>query len=249
MKNRKTIYQELNINNIKIPLIIKSYRTSRSVKFFFKNDSLTITKPNYLSEKELEKIIKQNEEYIYTKHLEGLENKDKSINNWKTGEKIFYEGEEYTVIREENESSKIEVFIEKDKKELKIYIPYWLAEDKIKELVDKCIKNLFKKNTESLLKDRLPYWNKITGIEYNSFKVRDAKSRYGSCVSKTKDLRFSGRLIMLPKDKVDGIIVHELCHIIHSNHSKNFYEKVNEYISNYKEIDKWLNKNNKMIIF
>jgi len=128
-------------------------------------------------------------------------------------------------------------------------VPYWYKEEEIKTAVDKCIKNLFKKNTELLLKERLPYWNKVTGIEYNSVNVRDAKSRYGSCVSKTKDLRFSGRLIMLPIDKVDGIIVHELCHILYSNHSKNFYEKVTQYIANYREIDKWLNKNNRMIIF
>jgi len=70
MKNKKTKFQELNINNIKIPITIKSYRTSKTVKFFFKNGSVTITKPNYLSDKDLNKMIEENEEYIYTKHIE-----------------------------------------------------------------------------------------------------------------------------------------------------------------------------------
>ena len=53
---------------------------------------------------------------------------------------------------------------------------------------------------------------------------------------------------MLPEDKVDAIIVHELCHIIHSNHNKEFYELVKKYIPNYDEINKWLKENSKIIL-
>ncbi len=53
---------------------------------------------------------------------------------------------------------------------------------------------------------------------------------------------------MLPEDKVDAIIVHELCHILHNNHSKEFYELVKKYIPNYEEIDKWLKENSKAIL-
>lgn len=62
--------QCLNIKNIQIPLIIRSYKTSKSVKIFFKNNILTITKPNNLSNKKLIEIVKQNEDYIYNKYLE-----------------------------------------------------------------------------------------------------------------------------------------------------------------------------------
>jgi len=54
---------------------------------------------------------------------------------------------------------------------------------------------------------------------------------------------------MLPKDKVDAIIVHELCHMKHKNHNKEFYGLVSKYIPNYKEIDKWLKVNGKNIMF
>lgn len=53
---------------------------------------------------------------------------------------------------------------------------------------------------------------------------------------------------MLPEDKVDAIIVHELCHIIHKNHSKEFYNLVKKYIPNYDEIDKWLKNNSNLIM-
>ena len=62
-----------------------------------------------------------------------------------------------------------------------------------------------------------------------------------------KALHFSSRLVMLPKKAIDAVIVHELCHIVHPNHSKNFYELVEKYIPNYKQIDKYLKKNGKLI--
>ena len=106
-----------------------------------------------------------------------------------------------------------------------------------------------KSNTEVLIAERLPYWSKITKIDYNEVKIRDAITRYGSCMPSKKNLNFSSRLIMLPEDKVDAIIVHELCHMKHKYHNKEFYDLVAKYIPNYKEIDEWLKINGKIIMF
>ena len=73
------------------------------------------------------------------------------------------------------------------------------------------------------------------------------KQKYGSCIPKTKALHFSSRLVMLKEEAIDAIIVHELCHIVHPNHSKDFYNLVESYIPNYKEIDKYLKENSKLI--
>lgn len=47
---------------------------------------------------------------------------------------------------------------------------------------------------------------------------------------------------MLPENAIDAVIVHELCHIVHPNHSKQFYNLVKKYIPDYEEIDKYLKK-------
>ena len=54
---------------------------------------------------------------------------------------------------------------------------------------------------------------------------------------------------MLPDDKVDAIIVHELCHMKFKYHNKDFYNLVQTYIPDYKEIDEWLKQNGKIIMF
>ena len=115
------------------------------------------------------------------------------------------------------------------------------------EAILKLIRKLFKNNTEKIVEDRLNYWSDVTGIKYNTYRVHDATTRYGSCVKSKKALNFSSRLVMLPMDKIDAIVVHELCHIEQANHSQKFYDLVESYIPNYKEIDKWLRKNGNLL--
>lgn len=238
----------ITLKNIQIPIIIKSYKTSKSVKIFFKNDKITITKPTKLSKKNLSPIIKKNEEFIYNTYLDGLRKNNENKKCWETGEKIFYRGEEFEIFREINEKKQIHIDIREDEKQIKVTFPNSLNQEDIKPAVDRRIKQIFKNNTENVLQERLPYWSKITGIKYHSFIVRDASTRYGSCVFKTRTLRFSSRLIMLSQRIIDAIIVHELCHIIYPNHSKDFYDLVKKYVPNYKEVDKWLHNNSRIII-
>lgn len=237
----------IEIKNKKIPTTIRNYKNSTTIKIYFKGSTLNISKPKYLKNSILTKFIKQNEEKIYKEYEKILSTENKTIKHWNNGEEIFYKGKSFTIQREE--SSKIELILQKDKSLLKLKMPFTqLTEEEIKLNADKAIKKLLKKETEEIMYERLPYWQQMTKIQYKSFKVRDAVSKYGSCKPMTKELYFSSRLAMLPLDKIDAIIVHELCHIIHKNHSQEFYNLVKKYIPNYKEIDKWLKANTYQLI-
>lgn len=239
----------IQIKDKQIPIIVRNYRKSNKLGIFFRGNILNISKPTLLKVHKMMKIIKDNEERIYSEYIKILSTENKNIKHWVDGEKILYQGEKYNIIRKKIKQHEIEIYIDKDKKEIKINIPTNLTdEQEIKKNVDKGIKRLFQNNTGAKIQERLPYWSKTTGIEYKTFKIRDAISRFGSCVPATKTLHFSSRLIMLPEDKIDAIIVHELCHIIHKNHSKDFYNLVKKYIPDYDETDKWLKQNGKLIL-
>ena len=239
----------LKIKDLEIPIEIKNYKNSKSVKIYFKGNVLQINKPTRLSKKTLTRILKDEEDGIYDKYKKILDSEVNSIKQWKTGEKIYYKGEEFTVIREETNLSRISVELKVESKELIVKVPKDVDQNLIKEYVDKVIKRLLKNNTEVLIAQRLPYWSQITGFDYNQVKVRDATTRYGSCMPSKKNLYFSSRLIMLPEDKVDAVIVHELCHMKYKYHNEQFYNLVQSFIPNYKEIDKWLKRYGKTIMF
>ena len=241
--------QYIKIKELEIPILIKSYKTSKTIKIYFKGNTLTITKPTRLSTKRVLEVIKLNEEDIYNKYKKITLSEISSIKQWKTGENIYYKGEEYIIIQKNIDKLQINIEIDEENKKIIISVPDNITQEELKINLDKGIKRLFKRNTEILIANRLPYWSKITGIKYNEVKVRDAITRYGSCMPTKKNLYFSSRLIMLPEYVVDAIIVHELCHMKYKYHNKDFYNLVSTYIPNYKEIDKWLKINGKMIMF
>lgn len=243
------IQKHIKIKDKDIPVKVRSYKNTNKLGIYFKGNILNISKPINLKINEIMKIIKENEEQIYNQYIKIISTENETIKHWNNGETILYKGEEYTITREKIEENIVRILIEKDKRQIKIKIPIELKnEEEIKEIVDKAIKKLFQNNTGVIIQERLPYWSKITGIKYKTFKIRDAISKFGSCVPSKEALHFSSRLVMLPQDKIDAIIVHELCHMIHKNHSKEFYDLVKEYIPNYDEINEWLKENGKLML-
>lgn len=230
-----------------IPMIIRNYSNSYNVKVFFKGNVLNISKPARMSAKEINRIIQKNENEIYNQYISIMNNDNNGIKQWNTGDKVLYEGEEYVINRKLCVGNSIGVYVDTEKKSFNISIPNTLEEDFVKPNVDKCVKSLFRNNTTVMLQERLPYWSRVTNIDYESFAVKDATTRFGSCVPCKMALHFNSRLIMLSKDKVDAVIVHELCHMVYANHGKEFFELVKQYIPNYDEIDVWLKENSNLI--
>ncbi len=239
----------IKIKDMEIPINIKNYKTSKSIKIYFKGNVLSITKPTRLPNKKMMEILKAEEQNLYEKYKKIISSEIKSIKQWENGEKIFYKGKTFNIIREYTKKLEVNVRIDEKSENFFVSVPQDVEQEIIKKSVDKIIKKIFKNNTEVLVSKRLPYWSKITGFNYNEVKIRDAITRYGSCMPSKKNLYFSSRLIMLPEYVVDAIIVHELCHMKYKYHNDDFYNLVEKYIPNYREIDKWLKKNGDNIMF
>ena len=89
------------------------------------------------------------------------------------------------------------------------------------------------------LEHRVAYYHAITGGHYTSITVRDQKSRWGSCSSRGT-LSFNYRLFFAPPVILDYVVVHELCHLTHMNHSKDFWNMVGRVMPDYKIHRAWL---------
>jgi len=73
-------------------------------------------------------------------------------------------------------------------------------------------------------------------------KIRSYKYRWGSCNSKGV-ITYNWKLIMAPESIIKYVVVHELCHRKHFNHSNDFWNEVSKYIPDYKNKKEWLNQN------
>lgn len=88
---------------------------------------------------------------------------------------------------------------------------------------------------------RIDHYNKFYKQRIEKITIRNQKSRWGSCSGK-KNLNFNYKIIFLPIEIADYVIVHEICHLIEMNHSPKFWQQVALQIPNYKKLRMELKK-------
>ena len=110
----------------------------------------------------------------------------------------------------------------------------------------------YQQQARDYLQQRIPEIAADMGMshpaDYRSIKVRDYKARWGSCSSKG-DLSFNWRIIMAPKAAIDSVIVHELAHTQHFNHSKVFWQLVYQTQPEYREHHQWFDQHRLALMF
>ena len=97
----------------------------------------------------------------------------------------------------------------------------------------------YRKAARLRMEERTAFFHKITGGHYTSITIRDQKTRWGSC-SSSGTLSFNYRLIFAPPAILDYVVVHELCHLTHMNHSRDFWNMVESVLPDYKDRRQWL---------
>lgn len=112
--------------------------------------------------------------------------------------------------------------------------------DEIEELPPRALPPLseadFKKyrfRAWELAHSRLDEYKKIYGLSFNRVSIKKQSSLWGSC-SKKGNLNFNYRIVFLPSELQDYLIVHEICHLVEMNHSKKFWQLVEKTVPDYR---------------
>ena len=92
----------------------------------------------------------------------------------------------------------------------------------------------YRRKARERIGQRIAYFAALMGVTYGRISIRSAKTRWGSCSSKG-NLNFNYRLHYLPQELMDYVVVHELSHRIHMNHSRDFWALVGQYDKDYKQ--------------
>ncbi|MBQ4556035.1 MAG: M48 family metallopeptidase [Clostridia bacterium] len=96
-----------------------------------------------------------------------------------------------------------------------------------------------KEKARAILTEKTEYYAALMGVTYSHIGISSAKTRFGSC-SKKGSINYSWRLMLFPEAAWDYVVVHELCHLTHFDHSKSFWQTVAKYLPDYKERQKLL---------
>ncbi len=90
-----------------------------------------------------------------------------------------------------------------------------------------------------VIPQRVAYYAPKVGVTYGRITIRNQRTRWGSCSSKG-NLNFNCLLMLAPREVLDSVVVHELCHRLEMNHSRKFYEHVLRVFPDYYKHHAWL---------
>lgn len=110
------------------------------------------------------------------------------------------------------------------------------------------IRHFYKREAVQFLSQRLGYWASQMNLRPLQVRFREQRTRWGSCSSR-KTINLNWRLIVFSQEIIDYVIVHELAHLEHMNHSDRFWSLVGRYIVNYKELAKNLKESQYLVEF
>ena len=184
-------------------------KNNRNTYIRVKNGKIVVT-TNYLtSTKNIERIINDNISSI--KKMIDIDEKKQEKK-----EEFYYFGNKYDIIYG---FSNIEII-----------------DDKIYVLNKKELDKWLKKNIVEIYSRHLKYWyNQFEeNIPIPNLKIRKMTSRWGVCNIRNHNVTLNSELSKYDIDCLDYVIVHELSHFIHHNHSKSFWNLVEKYYPNYK---------------
>ena len=196
--------------------VVINKKNNKNLYIRVKEDMKIHVSCNYFTTKSMiEKVLDENKNAL-RKMVNNIQNKNEKK------DKFFYLGSSYDIIYNEDTKETIidnNKIITKNEKTLN----KWYKEEIIRIFDERYVYifNHFKENIKSPI-----------------LKIRDMKTRWGVYNRLNHTITLNSRLIEFDIEKIDYVIIHELSHIIHFNHSKSFWNLVGKYCKNYKEIRK-----------
>lgn len=97
-------------------------------------------------------------------------------------------------------------------------------------------------HARSVFAERTAFYAGLVGAKPNAVRLKTLKSRWGSC-SRRGNLNFNWTLVLAPREVIDYVVAHEVCHFEHPDHSAAFWALVESLLPDYRERRAWLRRN------
>lgn len=217
------------VAGIEIGRIVRSRR--KTIALVIERDgSLTVRAPNRVTMKFINEFARDHENWI-RKHQEKIRTQSSAISrNYDAGELFPYLGKSYPL-----------EFVRGQKTKLRLDGHFMMAES-VRGDGKRMFEQWYRERAKELLTEQVNMFAERHQFQFQKVRISFARTRWGSCSSKGV-ISLSWRLILLPMEVVDYVIIHELCHTAVHNHSSRFWKLVEKYLPEYKEYRRWLRVN------
>ena len=189
--------------------------------------------PNYI----IKKLVQENIDEIKLRRTNILKN-GHTVKNYVTGEKHYVFGKELTL--EVRLGDKNKVTLSNDKLYLSVKDKY---QDREQIVTRELRKVVYNKCLEFLNK-----YEKLMNVHVEQLRIKKMKTCWGTCNIEAKRIWINYELVKYPVECLEHTIVHELTHLLETNHTPRFYTLLGKYYPNYRENDKLIKEFSKQLI-
>lgn len=190
---------------------------------------------------EVRRIVDEFRPWIERKREELKERiRRKRLRRFDDGDLVPYLGGSLRLAIEESERPAMEAVVREDDV-LRVHVPSGLAPTSRSAVVRYAVVRWLLDQARDVLHEHHVSASKRVGKSAKRVVVKDMASRWGSC-GPDRRMSLNWRLVLAPPSVIDYVLVHELCHIQHPNHSRAFWRTVGEHCATWREGRAWLRK-------
>ena len=202
-----------------------------------RNGVISVRPPNDYSPEQVDVVVESKRMWIYRNLAEWKDlNSTAVVREWVNGETFLYLGRSYrlSLVGEQDCDLKL--------KEGRFCLLRGLIEKGGSSSAKLAFERYYTNKGIDRIRQRVKYFSEKVGVVPSSVKTKDMGYRWGSC-SNADALTFHWKCMMAPPKVIDYIVVHELCHIHHRNHSDAFWNEVDKVMPDYRDRKNWLKNN------
>jgi len=220
----------MNLNGLDIN-VIRSARKKTMHIVIERDGTVSVQVPENIEDERILEILQSKEYEIHKKILYWKElNKEHIERQYVSGQSFMYLGKNYNLHIIEDQKRKL---IFKDNK--------FLLSDKAINPRDAFVQ-FYKKQAKLKIAERISIYQKTVIKLPGKVEIRELPTRWASCTP-DGNIYFNWKCVMAPIPVLDYLIIHELVHLEHPNHSRAFWDKVSAVCPNYMEYETWLKRN------
>ena len=198
---------------------------------------MLVRAPEWADDDEVANIVESKHYWIYQGLAEWRDlNASRVLREYKNGEGFLYLGRAYRLSLVGDQREPLQL------KNGRFALRRDVVEQGDIEAAKSAFRVFYVAKGTARLRSRVAYYAPKVGVDPSGVEIRDVGHRWASC-STTGKLSFHWKCMMAPQTVIDYVVVHELCHLHHRDHSKEFWNEVDKILPTYREQKDWLRIN------
>ncbi|WP_242647778.1 M48 family metallopeptidase [Lacrimispora saccharolytica] len=213
--------------------IIQSDRRTLALQVT-KTGEVFVRIPNRLAFRTGHELVQKNRDWVFAQLARVRTPREQQESfHWADGASLLLYGHHRVLVVNPDHKKK-SFCVQATKERLVVSCPGGPYEEKEREeALEEAVKLWYKQEARRYLAEKTARWSAVMKVDYGRIAIRNQATRWGSCSSRG-NLNFNWRLVLLPEELADYVVVHELAHRIHMNHSHAFWEVVERELPDYR---------------